>query len=457
MKIVLTRPGYNSHIVSPPLGMGYLSSYLKSKGHEVKIIDGLNYDLSNDEIVRRCLEFDAKLVGIYILSAYFLDAQDLIKKLKSKNLKVMIGGSHPSFMPEFTLEKTKGDFIVIGEAEHTVGELVNAFESGKPVEDVAGVYTKNTKKILQRPLIEDLDSLPFPDWEQIDPRKYKKAPHGGLIKHFPYAPMITTRGCPYKCTFCASPKFSQGRLRRRSPKNVVDEIEYLISNFGIKEIHFEDDNLTLHRPHIVEICRLLMEKKLKISWACPNGVRADHLDMELLKMMKKAGCYYLAFGIESGNQEILDNVKKNTSLEKLEEGVKMASKAGIMTQGFFIFGLPGETEETIKKTIKFAKKLPLSRAQFLLLDVMPGTEIWDTLNFEEQVDWTKNSYHEVTWVPPTIDKEYLQNSAPRAFREFYFRPKQMLSLIRYFKVSQIPFVIKRIKDCYIVPSKKASN
>ncbi len=449
MKVVITRPKYNTHIVSPPLGMGYLSSYLKKYGHEVKIIDGLNLDLDNDEIVRRSIEYGAKLVGIYCLSAFFLDAKDLANKLKKQGVHTVVGGAQATFLPEFTMEKTGAEFVVAGEAETTILDLVNALDKGESTENIPGLYTKDTKMVILREQTKNLDDIPFPDWEQIDPRKYKKAPHGGFIKHFPYAPITATRGCPYKCTFCASPKFSQGKIRRRSAKNVVDEIEYLVKNFGIKEIHFEDDNLTLHRPNIVDICNLILERKLKVSFACPNGVRADRVDEELLRLMKKTGFYYLAFGIESGNQQILDNVKKDTTIEKIRTAIELTNKVGIMSQGFFIFGLPGETDETIEQTIKFAKSLPLTRAQFLNLDVMPGTELWDTLGFEKSVDWKKNSYHEVTWIPPTVSEEALKKAPARAFKEFYLRPKQLFSMVRYIRVSQVFFLAKRLKDCGI--------
>ena len=445
MDVVLTRPNYNTHIISPPIGMGYVSSYLKKHGHGTKIVDGVNLGLSNDEIVKQCEEYNAKLVGIYILSAYFLNAVDLIRKLQARGFKVVLGGAHPTFMPKFTIEKSGADFIITEEAEKAMLDLVNALERDEPLDDIPGLYTKDCE-FVPRTTTTNLDEFPFPDWEQIDPRNYKKAPHGGFIRHFPYAPISATRGCPYRCTFCASPKFSRRTIRFRSPENVVDEIEYLVKNFGIKEIHFEDDNLTLWRDFAMKICNLIIERGLKISWACPNGVRADKVDLELLKLMKKSGCYYVAFGIESGNQEILDNVKKDLRLEDVERAAWLAYKAGIMTQGFFIFGLPGETEETIEKTIRFAKSIPLTRAQFLILDVMPGTELWDTLSFEEKVDWGKNSYHEITWTPPTVDPEVLANSAPRAFKEFYMRPRQLFSILRYVRPQQIPFLMKRLKD-----------
>lgn len=429
--------------------MGYLSSFLKSKGHQVEVIDGLNTGLSNEDIVQCCIDFKADLVGVYCLSSFFLDVKKMTELLKQKGIRVMIGGAQATFMPKFTMEQTGADFIILGEGELTASLLVDCIEKDGDIKQIPGVVSKDNLDPLPGKVIENLDDLPFPDWDSIDPRIYKKAPHGGFIKYFPYAPMTTTRGCPYRCTFCASPKFSSRTLRRRSPKNVVDEIEYLVKKFRIKEIHFEDDNFTFYREHAKGVCDLILERGIKVAWACPNGVRADKVDLELLKLMKRSGCYYLAFGIESGNQDILNNVKKDITLEKIKRGVELADEAGIMTQGFFVFGLPGETEDTIDNTIEFAKSIPLTRAQFLHLDVMPGTELWETLNFQEKVDWTKNSYHEVTWVPDTVKGDVLAKAAPRAFRSFYFRPKQMYNILKYVRPSQIKFLLLRLKDCGI--------
>lgn len=447
MKIALTRPKYDSHLITPPIGLGYISAYLKKNSHETKIIDGLNLDLTNEQIVEECRDYD--LVGIFAMSAFFLEVIDLSRKLKQADKKVVIGGPHATCLPILTLKETNADFVIMGEGEETFLELVNGLENNN-LTNIPGLVTNETKDITERPFIKSLDELPFPDWEQMDPRKYKKAPHGALIKNFPVAPITTTRGCPYNCKFCASPKIWKRTIRYRSPDNVIEEIKYLINNFGVKEIHFEDDNLTLKREHIENICQKIIDNKIKISWACPNGVRADTIDMDLLNLMKKSGCYYLAFGFESGNQEILNNINKETTLDKLKQAAILANKVGIMTQGFFIFGLPDETKETIQETINFAKSVPLNRAQFLLLDVLPGSQLWYDLEFEKKVDWSKHSYQESTWVPQTIDLETLNSAPSKAFKSFFFRPKQMFSLIKYFKPAQLPFILKRIRDFKIL-------
>lgn len=434
LKISLVRPNYHSHLITPPLGLGYLSSYLKSQGHRARVIDGLNLNLNNKKIAALC--YDADLVGISILSAYLSESIDLIRILKANKKKVVIGGPHVTALGHEALCQTEADFAICFEGELSLTSLA---------ENIAN--NKKNERLSQAGFIDNLDLLPFPDWKEISPRFYQKAPHGGLIKKFPAAPIVTTRGCPYECAFCASPKLWERKIRFRSPENTVEEIEYLVKSFGVKEIHFEDDNLTLKKEHVIRICELLIAKNLKISWATPNGVRADKLDREILKLMKRSGCYFTAFGIESASQRILGNIKKSIELESISKAISIANKEGIITQGFFIFGLPGETKETMRETINFAKKSGLRRAQFLLLDVLPGSGLWEKLKSSRCTQLTEaKSYQDVTWIPEGLKKEDLLRAQSQAFREFFFRPRQLYTLLKHFKPGQISFVLRRVSD-----------
>ncbi len=458
MKVALVRPNYHSHLITPILGIGYISSYLKQRGIDTTIIDGLNSDLTPQQTVERCK--DADLVGINCLSDYYPQVVELTGMLKRMGKKVVIGGPHATVLPRETLEETGADYVVVGEGEQTMYELCKVLEDGdtdKGVNTVAGLIARGSETFTKRPFIKDLDTLPFPDWEEMDPRRYKKAPHGGFVKRFPVAPITSTRGCPFECTFCASPELWGRRIRYRSPKNVVDEIEYLVKEFGVREIHFEDDNLTLKRSHVEAICELILERRLDISWATPNGIRVDTITPALLRLMKRSGCYFIAFGIESGNENILRNIKKETDLKTITYAVREAKKAGVLTQGFFIFGLPGETEETIQRTIDYAKSIPLDKAQFLLLDVLSGSKIWHDVRDRVRIDLTKRSYQEVTWVPDTIDREVLMRAPSRAFKEFFLRPRQIMCVLKYVKPSQIGFVLRRMKDFGVLPVRRAKR
>lgn len=454
MKVALVLPNYSSYTVTPPLGLGYLSSYLKQKGHAVKIIDALNDDLSPEEIVIECKGYD--LIGISAFSAFILEAAALSRKLKENGHKVVIGGPHPSVLPMDALERSEADYVVSGEGELTLQHIVEKVERGESPAGFPGVVTSASDKPTKAKSIEDLDSIPFPDWKQIDPRKYKKAPHGALIKQFPLATMVTSRGCNFGCKFCASPSMWGRRVRFRSPENVVDELEYLVKDFGVKEIHFEDDNITLKREHIEKICDLILRRKLRISWALITGIRVESVDMEILRLMKKSGCYYISFGIESGNQDVLDSIDKKTDLATIERAVSMARRAGIMTQGSFIFGLPGESMATAKNTVEFALKIPLDRAVFFHFAVVPGSAFWDEITSKGgwEPQFGAKSFHEVTWIPDAMTAEQLREIRSQAYRRFYFRPRQLYSLLRFmkhFKISQISSIITRLRDYSVLP------
>ena len=448
VKIVLVRPNYNSHIITPPLGLGYLASYLKSEGIDAVVIDGLREALSTEGLIGRILSEEPDAVGITCLTAFYEETVDLSRRLKDKGLKVVIGGVHPTFLPYQTLTESNADYVICGEGEIALAKLA---KNGFVNDGIQGVYSKGDLKdekqqVVKAQAVERLDDLPFPDWEQIDPNLYPRAPHGAIVKNFPIGVVMTTRGCPYECTFCASPGFYERKVRFRSPENVVREIKHLVEKFGVKEIHFEDDNLTLKRDHIAKICNLMIENDLKVSWACPNGIRADKVDEDLIALMAKSGCYYFAYGVESANPQILKNIKKRESIEDIEKAIEIAHRKGIQCQGFFIFGLPGETDETIEETIDFACRSKLSRAQFLILDVLPGSELWEKLEGRFTPKWSKQSYREPEWIPENLTKEKLLNAQARAFRRFYLRPRVFFRLARLVDLKQMKFLVKRVTD-----------
>ncbi len=272
------------------------------------------------------------------------------------------------------------------------------------------------------------------------------APHGAVVKASPVAPVTSSRGCPFSCHFCASPKIWNRKIRYRSATNVVDEIEMLVREYGVKEIHFEDDNLTLKRSHIQGICEEILSRNIKVYWATPNGIRVDTVSDELLRLMKRSGCYSVAFGIESGSQEILDKIEKKTDLKIIRSAVEMAYRAGLITQAFIIFGLPGETEKTIQETINMVMKLPLHKVQFLLLDVLPGSRLWDDQDRLDISYFKKRSYQEPGYVPAGLTADYLVKVRAEAFRKFHMRPRQLYVFLKMLKLRQLKFIIQRVKD-----------
>ena len=460
MKIVLVRPRYDTHIITPPLGLGYLASYLTQHGIQVEIVDALRDNLSNTAACQAILSRKPDAVGITCLTAFYREVVDLSRLLKVQDVPVVVGGVHPTFLPYQTLKDSACDYVVVGEGEIALLSLVrNGFRG----EGIPGVYSLTNlqpgcKEPAKAPIVTNLDDLPFPDWDQLDPNSYPQAPHGAIAKNFPIGIIMTTRGCPYRCSFCASPRFYGRRVRFRSPENVVQEIKHLVSRFGVKEIHFEDDNLTLKRDHVERLCRLIIAEGIKVSWACPNGIRADRVDAPLMRLMKQSGCYYFAYGVESANRQILHNVHKEEDIETIEESIRLATATGISCQAFFIFGLPGETSESIAETINFAKRSGLSRAQFLILDILPGSELWDELKDEFQPNWSKKSYKEPEWLPPGLSKQDLLGAQSKAFREFYLKtPRRLVPLVLSMRPGQLFYILHRLREYRILSPKLEDN
>jgi radical SAM superfamily enzyme YgiQ (UPF0313 family) len=449
MRICLARPLHHSHLIQPPLALGYLSAFLQRHGHHVRVLDGLSLNVDNGELAARCAGAD--LVGISTLSDYYPQTADLVQQLKLRGLPVVVGGPHATFVPARTLEETGADYVVVGEGEAAMLELVDVLSEGGRAQGIPGVATPSQPEVPPRELISDLDSLPFPDWDDCPPGSYPMAPHGGVAKRYPIAPVTTTRGCPYGCSFCSSPFLWQRRIRHRSPANVVDEIEYVTRRYGVREIHFEDDNLTLKRAHVEAICTRLLARGVGISWATPNGIRVDTIDRELLTLMRDSGCYSVAFGIESASPEILRRCGKRTSINRIEQAIAVAHEAGLITQGFFIFGLPGETEQTIQETIDFARRSKLDKAQFLLLDVMPGSALWNEHRESLPSLASYQSYHDVTWCPEGLDPEVLKAAPGRAFRAFFSSPRRLLRMASLIRPGQLRYVLRRLSDFRVIP------
>ena len=470
LKVLLISPMYNSSIVAPCLGLGYLASALKKNGHDVLILDGLR-----EKIEYNPSEWD--MVGVSAMSTYFPECIEEVKKAKSYGLKTIIGGPHIICDPIQSLIDSGADYAAIGEGERTMTQLA----AGLPPAQVDGLAYWNNGKVVQskqsdsmigetesgattflmkenmytlqvgklkRDFQLNIDDFGRPDWSSIDPRTYPVAPHGMIAHAHPIAPIITTRGCPYSCTYCSAPITAGKRMRYRDPKNVVDEIEMLVNDFGVKEIQIEDDNFTLNRKHCITICEEILKRGIKVLWSLPNGVRIDKLDKEMLLLFKKAGCVSMALGIESANQRILDMIKKELNQEIVKKVVQDVADVGIETVGFFMIGFPTETKQEIENTINFALELPLTRAIFAKVTPLPGTELFDL--WEEKysetgkVDWKTFNYYQFDADWADCSFEEIAKLQTRATFRFYLRPKQLLTMLKQLNFSQYKRAITRL-------------
>ena len=455
INILLARPiSFRMPIIIPPVGLGYLATALRKSGFNVSILDCAKekYDFNDFESFIARNEYN--IIGLQLFTADFESVKKMLGMIKSANKKIVtiVGGAHPSCTARTILDQLPNtDYAFHGEAEKGIVDLINhlIFNKGKEnLSHISGLIFRddNTdtgnengqlekKTFINVPYYEDnLDKLGLPAWDLIPPNSYPNTPHGVVARKFPIAPIFLTRGCPFPCTFCGAKTITGRKLRSRSVNNVIQEIKLLNKKFGIREIHIEDDNFTLSKPYVKDFCESLILNGLNLPWACPNGVRLDTLDLEILQLMKKSGCYSFAVGIESGSPRILRHMKKKISLELIEEKIDLCSQVGIKTTGFFIVGYPTETREDILKTIEFAKKLKLDRAEFANFLPLPGTEAYNYLVAKKQFEnenWENflpNRY--VVYSPPGISFKELRKLQQKAIFEFYLRPRIIFGIMK---------------------------
>jgi magnesium-protoporphyrin IX monomethyl ester (oxidative) cyclase len=370
--------------VGLPLGLLYLAAMIEREGYEVKILDCLiseeaeilklnngtiQYGLSWEKIKTKVEQFKPQIVGVTCqFSAQVhntIKVTEVVKEINS-SLPVIVGGPHVTVMAKQFLEAVKTvDFAVIGEGEYTILELLQYFEGKVRLEDIKGLaFRKNGEIIInpKREFIQDLDKLHLPAYHLIDMGNFFSLAEKGIYSRSRgekrCVSVITSRGCPFGCVFC-SVHLSMGRgWRAHSPDYVIKHIKFLVAKYHVKHIHFEDDNLTLNLNRFNEILDRLLENRLNIKWDTPNGVRADRLNIRLLKKMKKTGCIQINIGIESGDQEVLDKIiKKSLNIDQAVETVKLCKEVGIPVGAFFMIGLPGEKKENMQKTMDLALRL----------------------------------------------------------------------------------------------------
>ena len=434
MKLLLVKAPSSTHTINPPLSLAYLIPNAK-KYSEIKILDCLKEDYNFEDFQKYVQFYKPDIVGF---TAFTMEIEsvfkcaEIVKKI-NKKIYTIVGGPHASTFPENVLENKFIDFVFVSEAENNFPKLLKQLKGiKKNFRNIPNLGFKEKGKIILNSieLEEDLDSLSFPDFDLM---KFKKYPKLYLARKHPSIPILTSRGCPFNCTFCTGYKISGKKFRARSPENIIQELKQLKQKYKIKEFQIWDDNFTLDRKRAMKFCNLLIKEKLNLIWWCPNGVRMETLDYELLKKMKDSGCYAIVLGIESGSQKIQKDMNKNLDFKKLREIVNIACKLKLRTQGFFIIGYPTETKEDIIKTIKLAKSLPLDRATFGLFQPLPGSDIYNKLKHQgklNDIDFTKIEYSKPSISPDGISLQELKKLQQRALFEFYFQPKVFFKFLK---------------------------
>ena len=412
---------------APFVTLASLAGAAEAAGHEVRIAD-LMIEGDAPGAYRTVLkEFRPDFVGVTFTTPLYREARELAAVAHEvlPDVVTCCGGIHATAMPGEVLEESEFDIVVIGEGEKTLTEICD----GRPLETIDGIAFGRGEDFTvtsQRTLIEDLDDLPWPAWHLHDLRFYR-SPHIASRRN-PVGYMETNRGCNHYCTFCSQKVFGHA-VRSKSPGRVVDEMFRMLDQ-GFMDIHIKDDNFTADIGRAKEVCRLLVERGFPAPWALPTGVNVNDVDSEFFRLAKKAGCYQVSFGIESGVESILRGVAKDQSPELIRKAVNMAHDAGLETVGFFMMGLPGDTEETMIDTIRFACSLPLTYAKASMTLPFPSSALFIQIDARGGIlsrDWDKYNFHSTTevWEHENLDWDTIQHYYALFHRKFYFRPSYM--------------------------------
>ncbi|MDD5650618.1 MAG: radical SAM protein [Candidatus Nanoarchaeia archaeon] len=408
----------------PIVSIASLAAVLEENKVNTQILDlSVSLDPLND-LNNKLIMFNPDYVGITFTTPLYNEAKEIADIVKKFNPKIITiaGGVHVTALPQDTLKELNFDIAVLGEGEETLKEIIDK----KPLSKIKGIAYKEKNKIKinpRRELIKNLDSLPLPAWHLFDLTKYKSSKL--TTRNQPVGPIETSRGCVYGCTYCNKDIFGR-TFRFKSPERVIKEIEHMLKS-GFKEIHVWDDNFSTNLERAKKICDLIVEKNLKFSWALACGVRCDCIDEEFLLKVKKAGCYAIYLGVETGNPEILKKINKGETLEQIKKAFDMCKKIGIETVAFYMLGLPGETIETMNQTIEFAKNLGSDYAKFTITVPFPSTPLfheWDKAGIIKTKEWSKYNFHTASKVydHPNLSWDTLEKYYNKAYREFYFRP-----------------------------------
>lgn len=442
MKVLLVRLARRHFEMNftHPLGLMSIASVLRSRGgHEVRIIDDRIEGMRIDGLAQETARYRPDLIGItgMTMEAGEICAYARATQEVAPDAAVVAGGVHATLFSERTLRETSVDFVVRGEGEESILELLEALSGGEERMGVAGTAHLEDGLYVEapaRPFIKDLDSLPFPAWDLIPVEKYFGKPAGDLVVDRPkFMTIFTSRACPYQCIYCHR-MFGRG-FRARRPDNVIAEIETLVSRFGIEEIHIQDDIFNLDLARAKEICRGIMRWGLDLVLVFPNGLRADRVDDELLDLLYRAGARRIAYAVETASPRLQRYIRKDLDLERTVKVMERTAEMGILTKGFFMLGFPGETREEIRATIDFAAGSACHVANFSRVLPYPGTELFEARAVSssmEDIDYGQFTYDYSMINLSDLDDADFERMIRTAYRTFFLKPGRLARLVRIF-------------------------
>jgi anaerobic magnesium-protoporphyrin IX monomethyl ester cyclase len=419
----------------PPVNHLYVATILKEDGHKVQFIDAQIDYASYQRLKSKRFSGLNFLIMMSSTNSYRDDLKTAgqVKKLNPQ-IKVILFGSHPTFMSSSCMEESMVDFIVIREPEMTIRDLIRKVTNGEGLEGLAGCGYKMGEGYIVNEFDNhfDMNQLPIPDWTLLPKNVDYFNP---VVKRMPYATMQTSRGCPAKCIYCTSPFFYGNDIRVKTAQNVLKEIRYLVG-LGYREIFFRDETFTAFKSRNMEICQAIIDEKIDCTWIA-NG-RVDMLDRESAQMMKQAGCHMLKFGVETGDEQILLNLKKGATVDQAKEAFRICHDVGLETHAHMVFGGPGECKDTINNTLQFLKEIDPTTASFGILTPYPGTEYFKLVQdkMPEKIDGTiatMETLHTTTYYSDQLcdlSHKELKNAIGRAYRTFYLRPSYFIKWLK---------------------------
>lgn len=415
-----------------PISLTTIAAVLEKDNITVKLDDCIVEEIGFFELQKRLKEFKPDLVIINTATPSItsdLKVASLAKKA-SKKCKTLAFGIHVTALPEDSLRMEKDlDIVVRGEPEITIREIAIAIGTGRVINHISGISYRMGNKINHnnfRLPLNNLDELPFPAWRHVKIEKYQMP-----FKNSSFLLVGTSRGCPYKCKFCADREFYGDKLRLKSPSRIVDEIEWIKKEFGVDDFLFWAESFTINKRFAREVAEEIITRKLNISWVCNS--RVDNVDLSLLKIFSQAGCWMIGFGIESGNQNILNLMDKRTTIDQAKRAVMDAHEAGLEVTGHCLIGYPGETKATINKTLQFVKDLDLDFAQFYCAVPFPGSELYKSAQEKEWMterNWDLFEQNFSILTTPQLAASEVMELRQKAYKDFYFRPKMIWKTIR---------------------------
>lgn len=432
-----------------PIGLASLAAVTRKEGYRTFIVDSEVLGLTPQMACDAILQHGPEVVGFTAVTVSVHNAAAVASLIKQRDPKVttLIGGHHFTAVPKETMDLFPSfDIGVVGEGEVTIVELLDALKGNRELRSVKGLCLRDGKDYILtglRERIPDLDVLPLPAWDLLPKIDEFYCPPVHTVKRLPATNLVTSRGCPSQCIFCDRTVYGN-RGTAYSAGRVLAMMRDLHDNYGIREIQFRDDNFTVFRKRLIELCGLLKEAKLDIVWSCAG--RVDMVTPEILNMMKEAGCWQIWYGVESGSQKVLDTIKKGTNIEGIRRAVEWTRDAGINPCGFFIIGHPGETHETAQETIRFALSLPITETHATFMTPFPGSDLYrnhaqyGTFEFTDNNDWKKLNAWRPVFMPHGLTKDDLIRYSNEFHKRFFFRPKIILSYLfkirswRHFKV-----------------------